>query len=476
MFYEGNEVCKQGHLRKSPPSNLFSSQSSWKKRLFILTKSKQNAYALHYYKNQNLEKRGLIEISKILEIQQGIKDDKKRAAVSKMFQSEPDKVISLSTADREYFLIGEEIKDVEEWLESISSAWEATKKEKNSDQNQSSGATEEAFVIPAFTLPFPHFVIPDNRETSSKPKIKIAEAVQNPGWPLPDTSFIEEKKRPPSDPFPRSPPHLDVLHLGNGMRPHSCPLPNPPTIYSMSKPEMGHVQTLDNPYSQQEMKGDEIYDVPRKWENSVSEEPEECDDLPESGNETQESGDEVDSQPHYMKMNSIIDSLPKGRASATDTQSSAKNHDEKESCRKCSAHADGGRSQSVSNHCRHSDEPNFDKKRNGHSEFKLTILLTEHVDQDQLEKLNIDLSKEDIKYLTLTEIGNRVCVSDWQGPSCVFNYGDQITSINDLGVQCKADVLEDIDRAIKKSVTLSILRIPNSKVFHSEKCLCSRHH
>nr|XP_033799328.1 pleckstrin homology domain-containing family S member 1 isoform X2 [Geotrypetes seraphini] len=398
--------------------------SSWKKRLFILTKSKQNTYALHYYKIQHSEKRGLIEISQIVAIRQGMKDEKKRTAVCKMFQCQPDKVISLSTTDREYFLIGEEIKDIEEWLAAISSAWEETKREEKSEQ------------------------------------VKTGETVQTTGWPVQDTSFNKEKKRPPSDPLPRTPPHPDAFHLGNRMRPRSDPLPELPAMHNVPIPEMSHLQTLENTYSPQEMGEESIYDVPRKYQNLECEEPVEGDDLPESGNETQESGDEKDSQHYYMKMNSF---------------SSADKNNQKVSRRKC-VRADDWRSQVMSNHSWISNEPKSDKKWNELSDVKLKILLSEHVDQSQFERRNIDLSKEDIKYLTLTEIGNRVCVSNWQGPSCIFNYGDRITSINDLGIQSKADVYEDIDRALKENVTLSILRIPNSKVFHSEKCLCSHHH
>ncbi|XP_029466308.1 pleckstrin homology domain-containing family S member 1 isoform X2 [Rhinatrema bivittatum] len=458
MFYEESQICKQGHLRKSPPPNRFSSQSSWKKRLFILTKSKQNIYALHYYKIQHSEKRGVIEISQILRIQQGIDDEKKRSSVCKMFQCHPDMVISLLTTGRDYFLIGEDKKEVEEWLEVISTAWEETKQEEHNE---------------------------------------------------PEKPFPEDKQRPSSDPLPAIPglsPGLKTPDLECRRRTYSDPLPDLPEKHNQPPPKMVNIQAPENPCSQQGSKEDAIYDVPRRWQPLVREEPVECDDLMESGNETLDSDDDLDAGNHYVTMESlrnlleissslprqrsrssstdsqrlrnqpeISSSLPRqrSRSSSTDSQSSAEEHHEPALRTTCTACAGSRRSHSPSSHCRSPDEARLPKPK-GLSDVRLKILLNECTAESQLKKLDIDLSKEDIKkHLTLADIGNRVCVSNWEGQSCLFNHGDQITSVNDLGVQSKADVLEYIQRAIKMKVTLSILRLPNSKVFQAEKCSCS---
>ncbi|XP_033371685.1 pleckstrin homology domain-containing family S member 1 isoform X5 [Parus major] len=48
-------VCKHGFLIKSPPLQLLSSQNSWKRRLFVLSKSSRGNYILKYLKGQHIK-------------------------------------------------------------------------------------------------------------------------------------------------------------------------------------------------------------------------------------------------------------------------------------------------------------------------------------------------------------------------------------------------------------------------------------
>ncbi|KAH0623738.1 hypothetical protein JD844_006831 [Phrynosoma platyrhinos] len=59
--YAYEEVCKHGFFIKSPPAHLFTNQTSWKKRYFILSKTSKNGYVLRYLKGQQLK--GYIEIN-----------------------------------------------------------------------------------------------------------------------------------------------------------------------------------------------------------------------------------------------------------------------------------------------------------------------------------------------------------------------------------------------------------------------------
>uniref|UniRef100_A0A803TC06 Pleckstrin homology domain containing S1 n=1 Tax=Anolis carolinensis TaxID=28377 RepID=A0A803TC06_ANOCA len=97
-------VCKQGFFRKSPPVHLFTNQTSWKKRYFILSKSIKNGYVLRYFKEQQLK--GCIEINETSKIEIGIADCEKMAMVRKMFKCVPTEVMTIRTGSRDFYLIG----------------------------------------------------------------------------------------------------------------------------------------------------------------------------------------------------------------------------------------------------------------------------------------------------------------------------------------------------------------------------------
>ncbi|KFO70938.1 Pleckstrin homology domain-containing family S member 1, partial [Cuculus canorus] len=112
-------VCKHGFLIKSPPLQLFSSQNSWKKRFFILSKSSKGDYILKYLKGQNLK--GSIAVDQIVNIKVGISNSETMEMVRKMFKCFPEQVMSLSTGNRCYYLIGSSRQETEEWVAVISS-------------------------------------------------------------------------------------------------------------------------------------------------------------------------------------------------------------------------------------------------------------------------------------------------------------------------------------------------------------------
>uniref|UniRef100_A0A8B9FBC4 Pleckstrin homology domain-containing family S member 1 n=1 Tax=Amazona collaria TaxID=241587 RepID=A0A8B9FBC4_9PSIT len=97
-------VCKRGFLIKSPPLHLFSSQNSWKRRFFILSKSSKGNYILKYLKGQNIK--GSIAVDQIINIEVGISKSEMMEMVRKMFKCLPEQVMSISTGNRCYYLIG----------------------------------------------------------------------------------------------------------------------------------------------------------------------------------------------------------------------------------------------------------------------------------------------------------------------------------------------------------------------------------
>ncbi|XP_066477555.1 pleckstrin homology domain-containing family S member 1 [Tiliqua scincoides] len=108
-----HEAWKYGYFIKSPPSNLFNNQTSWKRRFFILSKSMTDGYILKYLRGPQVK--GDIKINDVSEIEIGIGDVEKMAIVKKMFKCESKEILTIRTNMRDYYLIGSDSKDVEDW-------------------------------------------------------------------------------------------------------------------------------------------------------------------------------------------------------------------------------------------------------------------------------------------------------------------------------------------------------------------------
>ncbi|NXD66235.1 PKHS1 protein, partial [Eolophus roseicapillus] len=119
-------VCKHGFLIKSPPLQLFSSQNSWKRRFFILSKSSKDSYILKYLKGQNIK--GSIAVDQIINIEVGISKSEMMGMVRKMFKCLPEQVMSISTGNRCYYLIGSSRQETEDWVTVISSICKEAKR------------------------------------------------------------------------------------------------------------------------------------------------------------------------------------------------------------------------------------------------------------------------------------------------------------------------------------------------------------
>ncbi|XP_074963645.1 pleckstrin homology domain-containing family S member 1 isoform X4 [Phalacrocorax aristotelis] len=134
-------VCKHGFLIKSPPLQLFSSQNSWKRRFFILTKSSNGNYILKYLKGQNIK--GSIAVDQITNIKVGISNSEIMEMVRKMFKCLPEQVMSIITGNRCYYLIGSSRQETEDWVTVISSVCREAKRGGCCPQDKSLGRSEE---------------------------------------------------------------------------------------------------------------------------------------------------------------------------------------------------------------------------------------------------------------------------------------------------------------------------------------------
>ncbi|NWQ85310.1 PKHS1 protein, partial [Burhinus bistriatus] len=175
-------VCKHGFLIKSPPLQLFSSQNSWKRRFFILSKSSKGNYILKYLKGQNIK--GSIPVDKIINIEVGISNSEIMETVRKMFKCLPEQVMSLSTGSRCYYLIGSSRQETEDWVAVISSICREAK---------SSGCCPQVTLAAKGVLVF----------SSHKAVCKWPSwRKQNAGEAPPENGPSEDKNRPNSDPGP----------------------------------------------------------------------------------------------------------------------------------------------------------------------------------------------------------------------------------------------------------------------------------
>ncbi|NWR58377.1 PKHS1 protein, partial [Bucorvus abyssinicus] len=126
MFCPEDGVCKYGFLIKSPPLQLFTSQNSWKRRFFILSKSSKGNYILKYLKGQNVK--GSIAVDQIANIEVGIRSSEIMETVRKMFKCLPEQVMSISTGNRCYYLIGSSRQETEDWVSVVSSVCKEAKR------------------------------------------------------------------------------------------------------------------------------------------------------------------------------------------------------------------------------------------------------------------------------------------------------------------------------------------------------------
>ncbi|XP_026105314.1 pleckstrin homology domain-containing family S member 1-like [Carassius auratus] len=117
------EELYTGYLLKSPPlTALTKGIKSWKRRLFVLCKTREDSYHLTYHANNETKE---IDLSKISQLFIGPEAHQKWDWIQKHFKCSPSSVLFLKVEDdtpkhsRDYFLIGENSDDVDGWLNAI---------------------------------------------------------------------------------------------------------------------------------------------------------------------------------------------------------------------------------------------------------------------------------------------------------------------------------------------------------------------
>ncbi|XP_074963643.1 pleckstrin homology domain-containing family S member 1 isoform X2 [Phalacrocorax aristotelis] len=407
-------VCKHGFLIKSPPLQLFSSQNSWKRRFFILTKSSNGNYILKYLKGQNIK--GSIAVDQITNIKVGISNSEIMEMVRKMFKCLPEQVMSIITGNRCYYLIGSSRQETEDWVTVISSVCREAKRGGCCPQNED--------------LPNPEV----RSRPSSLPLFFNSVAT---------TSLLERQSYQKDKSLGRSEENL----LSSD------------TDEDIKKDE------------------EEYYQTPRSILAKCTTEVSKPDHTAKSDVPVQEKPvQNLVNENIYMPMKSLrlLDESCQLTCRCDGLLSPPKQQDNDVCPRDLEANRDltlpeSSTSQQQAFQRRQSSLPL--------SVVQLSVLLSQVTDETQLQKLDIFIPLVDIEsYLKLTEAAGQICVSQWAGPcrlGCLFNHGDHIMAVNDLKPQNVEEAYFFISRSTRKEVKLTVCRIPHSDTFHVIGCSCS---
>ncbi|XP_069467961.1 pleckstrin homology domain-containing family S member 1 isoform X2 [Ambystoma mexicanum] len=461
-FY-GGEVIKHGFLTKSPPGELFSKQSSWKRRYFLLVKLSRNSYTLQYYASQNLKnpQKGEIKLEKVLGVHNTIINPDKLAAVQKMFKCVGDQIICISTKKREYYLIGDEISQVKEWFDAILKAWEET-------PNAADLAEREEARVQTISLPmplsrsYPIFGTPRTCE-----KIDPYTVYHRHSMPEESKRYSEISDSSDEGIYDTPNPILRCIYCSDGAGSAGGPFSNLKCLHDLQKADCDR---------------------------------EEPTDLAEREAPDENEGEEENGGGHYVCMRSVAQFVDRRIYCNVDwagTLSSSQNPPV--SFDELNLNAELGTEDSPSDICPvfspDMDEDitctagsateasplkqrcsigrrNCKKRRSTPSlgrffSFEDASLFTEE---------DISLPRDGLStYMELQEVGQRICVSVWSGPQdlgCPFHFGDHILAVNDIGIQIKEDVFKIMTMARSKEVRITVLRVPKSDILHAEGCQC----
>ncbi|KAM6415597.1 pleckstrin homology domain-containing family S member 1 [Rhynochetos jubatus] len=446
-FSPEDGVCKNGFLIKSPPLQLFSSQNSWKKRFFILSKSSKGNYILKYLKGQNTK--GSIAVDQIIKIEVGISNSETMEMVRKMFKCLPEQVMSISTGNRCYYLIGSSRQETEEWVMAISSICQEAKRGGCCPQDQDLPNPEVRSRPSSLPLFF------NSVDTTSFPERQSYQKEDGPS---------EDKNRPNSDPGPHQP---------------RCDPPRG-VCSSLDKNRGKSEENLLSSDTDEDTKRDEedYYQTPSNVLAKCATEVPKPDPTAESDAPVQEKPVQNPVKENvYMSMKSLrlLDENCQLMCRHDGFLSPPTRQENSACARDLEAKRDLKFPESST-----SQQPTLQRRQNSLplSVVQLSVLLSQVTDETQLQKLDIFVPLADINsYLKLTEAAGQICVSQWTGPcrlGCLFHHGDHIVAVNDLQPQAVEEAYFFISRSTRREVKLTVCRIPDSDIFHVKGCLCSR--
>ncbi|XP_067858818.1 pleckstrin homology domain-containing family S member 1-like isoform X2 [Heptranchias perlo] len=420
-----NDICYEGYFTKSPPAKQFTTQSSWKKRYFVLEK-KKDEHILNYYKNQEESRRspplGEIPIKRIKELCIRPEYHAKWSTLQRMFKCASESVILLKTEERDYFFIGEKMS-VEIFQAIIASLLQMETIPQSEEQ------TQDSFGELVNTEP--HL----QPETSSPNQSNVIYAT------IPEILAVENNKRKSEEFNPE--PHVEPARPE--MTEHIYDVPRN-VLMRMSELNLYPVNTEKQrscSLPAAEIKHySATYDTPMNITSAM------C-----RSEKTVSADSGV-----YMSMASL------NRASTNSsidcfTSSEQINEENESSTTKSGILVDvQNQHRPLQSPHEHSLGEKFGAiwaKSEPLTYWQLKTLHSNITKETKLEKLDIIVHREDIKNnLLLQQVNDKVCVA--YSKMCVFHHGDQIVAINKLQVNDVKEIGVFINKSIEKEVVICI--------------------
>lgn len=416
-YYE-NEVCKQDYFLKSPPPQLFCSAASWKKRFFILSRNGGNGFNLSYYKDH--QRRGFIKIDQNSHVEAGIRSHEKMQAAQKMFKCQPDEVMSIITASREYFLINYDREKIKDWVSFMSSFCR--------DMRAAHPNPEETHSLSNTRPP------PDPSPLLGSSSTSGAVTATSPRNTPPDTHVTE-----------KSSPGLGRAHLPRDFSPETTQ----DTEESHYVSPRSILLELDNIIASHESDESRVPGSPDQDSKRI--------------------------EHLYMSMKSCL--LKDTTDESADSKEGSQTVPETQNGEHHLQERGSGSDSHLSPADTAAQATNDKKAPASLTVVQLTVLINNIPDESHVEKLNVFLSLSDItNYLVLTEAAGQICVAHWEGPQrlgCLFFHGDHLLAVNDLKPHGLEEAYLFLRRSVQKEkVKLTIGRIQHSEKFHAIDCTC----
>ncbi|XP_017338657.1 pleckstrin homology domain-containing family S member 1 isoform X1 [Ictalurus punctatus] len=116
------EDVQSGYMYKSPLQTiLFKSLKSWKRRFFVLSKTSVNYYQLRFFKDGNKREKplGQINLYQVSLLFRQAESHPNCQWIQRNFRCTPSCVLYMKVPDREYFLIGQNSDEMDEWFNAI---------------------------------------------------------------------------------------------------------------------------------------------------------------------------------------------------------------------------------------------------------------------------------------------------------------------------------------------------------------------
>ncbi|XP_030631041.1 pleckstrin homology domain-containing family S member 1-like [Chanos chanos] len=121
VFYKQADQAEElhsGYLHKSPQLGHLKTYGSWKRRFFILFRLNEDSYQLKYFKNRETQDKSMggIDLSQVSLMFLCTESHPLWSWIHKNFRCPASCVLVLKVPKRDYYLIGENSEEVDEWF------------------------------------------------------------------------------------------------------------------------------------------------------------------------------------------------------------------------------------------------------------------------------------------------------------------------------------------------------------------------